>query len=62
MPLGKKKNAKTLLLRQRGRGRGGAADGVAVNDELDAAVALAAFGGVVRSDGLRFAEAAGGYG
>jgi hypothetical protein len=53
---------KVLLLRRRSGGRGGAADGVAVNDELDAAVALAAFGGVVRSDGLRFAEAAGGDG
>src|SRR4029077_19516727 len=42
-----------------GGGHGGVADGVAVDDELDAAVALAAFGGVVGGDGLHFAEAAG---
>ena len=47
-----------LRLRDRGGGRSGVADGVAVDDELDAAVALAAFGGVVGSDGLHFAEAA----
>src|SRR5258708_5356272 len=41
-------------------GIGRCADGVAVDDELDAAVALAAVGGVIRSDGLRLAEAAGG--
>src|SRR6266699_2417487 len=46
----------------RGGGRGGTADGVAVDDEFDAAVALAAFGGVVGSDRLRFAEAVGGDG
>jgi hypothetical protein len=52
-----------LALRDwRGGGRGGAADGVAVDDEFDAAVALAAFGGVVGSDWLHFAEAAGGDG
>src|SRR5713226_463575 len=51
-----------LPLRRRGGGRGGAADGVTVDDELDAAVALAALRGVVRSDGLHFAEAAGGDG
>src|SRR6267378_3017626 len=45
-----------------GGGHGGVADGVAVDDELDAAVALAAFGGVVGGDGLHFAEAAGGDG
>src|SRR5580704_9911389 len=47
-----------LRLRDRGGGRGGVADGVAVDDELDAAVALAALGGVIRGDGLHFAEAA----
>ena len=40
---------------------GGFADGVAVDDEFDAAIALAAFGGVVRGYGLSFAEAAGGH-
>src|SRR6267142_875948 len=62
VPLRKKENAKGLPLRRRGGGRGGAADGVAVDDEFDAAVALAAFRGVVRSDRLHFAEAAGGDG
>src|SRR5207245_11206843 len=38
----------------------GAADGVAIDDKFDAAVALAAFDGVIRSNGLCFAEAAGG--
>src|SRR5262245_16958553 len=47
-----------LLLRRRSGGGRGVADGVAVDDELDAAVALAAFGGFVRSHGLRFAKAA----
>src|SRR5580700_2079278 len=47
-----------LLRRWRRGGRGGVADGVAVYDQFDAAVALAAFGGVVGSDGLHFAEAA----
>jgi len=56
-----KKN-ELLLLRGRGGGGGGVADGVAVDDEFDAAIALAAFGGVVGSDGLRFAEAARGDG
>jgi hypothetical protein len=52
-----------LLLCRRSRGSyGGVADGVAVDDELDAAVALAAFGGVVGSDRLRFAEASRGDG
>ena len=37
------------------------ADGVAVDDEFDASIALAAFGGVVGGYGLRFAEAAGGH-
>src|SRR5579859_6135111 len=41
---------------------GGLADGVAVDDEFDAAIALAALGGVVGGNGLRFAEAAGGHG
>ena len=40
----------------------GVADGVAVDDEFDAAVALATLGSVVGSDGLRFAKAAGGDG
>src|SRR5260370_15936192 len=35
-----------------------AADGVAVDDQLHAAVALAAFRGVVGGDGLRFSKAA----
>jgi len=38
---------------------GGFADGVAVDDEFDAAIALAAFGGVVGGYGLGFPEAAG---
>src|SRR5258708_7960351 len=48
--------------RGRGRGDGGVADGVAVDDELDAAVALAAFGRVVGGDRLRLAEAVSGNG
>src|SRR5215813_4050849 len=36
----------------------GAADGFAIDDEFDAAIALAAFGGVVCCDWLRFAKAA----
>src|SRR5258708_39970791 len=52
-----------LLVRPRsGGGRGGAADGVAVDDELDAPVALAAFRGLVGGDRLRFAEAVSGDG
>src|SRR5438105_3250148 len=54
-------SATTLALRAgevRSRRVCGAADGVAVDDEFDAAVALTAFGCVVRSDRLRFAEAA----
>ncbi len=43
-------------------GSRGVADSVAVDDELDAAVALTAFGGVVGGDRLRFAEAVGGDG
>ena len=43
-------------------GSRGVADSVAVDDELDAAIALAAIGGVVGGDGLRFAEAARGNG
>ncbi|HEX9345011.1 MAG TPA: hypothetical protein VF900_03755, partial [Candidatus Acidoferrum sp.] len=55
--------AKRLALRKRrGGGGGGVADGVAVDDELDAAVALAAFEGVIGSDGLGLAEAASGDG
>jgi len=38
---------------------GSFADGVAVDYEFDAAIALAAFGGVVGGYGLGFAEAAG---
>src|SRR5260370_42190633 len=54
---------RTLLLGRRGGGGdGGVADGVAVDDEFNAAIALAAFGGVVGSGGLRFAEGAGGGG
>src|SRR5260370_38199954 len=48
--------------RRRGGGDGGVANGGAVDDELDAAVALAAFGSVIGGDGLRLAEAAGGDG
>src|SRR5438270_12980680 len=58
-------SATTLALRAgevRSRRVCGAADGVAVDDEFDAAVALRAFGGVVGSDRLRFAEAAAGDG
>ena len=40
---------------------GGFADGVAVDDELDTAIALAAVGGVVGGDGLGLAEAASGH-
>ena len=36
---------------------GGVSDGVAIQDEFDAAIALAAFGGVIRGDRLRFSEA-----
>src|SRR5579859_4687210 len=43
-------------------GAGGDRGGFAVDDEFDAAVALAALGGVVGGNGLRFAEAAGGHG
>src|SRR5260370_28619759 len=45
-----------------GGGGSRVADGVTVDDEFDAAVTLAAFGGVVRSHGLRLAEAVGGDG
>src|SRR5258708_15595742 len=51
-----------LLGRRRGGGDGGVANGGAIDDELDAAVALAAFGSVIGGDGLRLAEAAGGDG
>jgi hypothetical protein len=54
--------AKVLGLRRGGGGDGGVADGVAVDDELDAAVTLAAFGGVIGGDGLALAKAAGGDG
>src|SRR6266478_4115406 len=49
-------------MKQSGGSHGGVADGVTVDDELDAAVALAAFGGVIGGDGLALAEAAGGDG
>src|SRR5260370_13192130 len=48
--------------RRRGGGDGGVANGGVVDDELDAAVAVATFGGVIGGDGLRLAEAAGGDG
>src|SRR5205085_1467454 len=54
-----------LALRAGSVGRGGvrsAADGVAVDDEFDAPIALAAVGGAIRSDRLGFAKAAGGNG
>src|SRR6266853_37770 len=51
-----------LLCRRSGGGHGGVADGVAVDDEFDAAIALAAFGRVVGGDGLRLAEAVSGDG
>src|SRR5713226_7436628 len=52
------------LLPRRGSsgGHGSVADGVAVDDEFDAAVALAAFGRVVGGDRLRLAEAVSGNG
>src|SRR6266478_8983441 len=56
------RRGEVLRLRRRGRGHGGVADGVTVDDEFDAAVALAAFGGVIGGDGLVLAEAAGGNG
>src|SRR5580704_15778710 len=39
--------------------RRGVSNGGAVYDELHAAIALAAFGGIIRGDGLRFSKAAG---
>src|ERR1700676_874774 len=56
------KKLRLALRNWRVGGGGGVADGVAVDDELDAAVALAAFGGVIGGDGLALAEAAGGDG
>jgi hypothetical protein len=50
-----------LLICDRVR-RGGVSDSRAVNDEFHAAIALAAIGGVIRSDGLRFSKAARGNG
>ena len=53
----KKKRREELLLRTWCcGGHGGVADGVAVDDELDAAVALAAFGRVVGGHGICLAE------
>src|SRR5437667_6822194 len=62
LPEGRGEWREVLRLRRRGGGHGGVADGVTVDDELDAAVALAAFGGVIGGDGLVLAEAAGGNG
>src|SRR5216684_2646831 len=59
---GEERRESLLLGRRRGGGDGGVANGGAVDDELDAAVALAAFGSVIGGDGLRLAEAAGGDG
>src|SRR5215471_3502473 len=47
-----------LLRRGSRRGGRGVSDGIAVDDELHAAVALAAFSGLIRSNRLRLAEAA----
>ena len=56
-------NEHGLLLARRGTGRrSGVADGGAIDHKLHAAIALAALGSVVRSDRLRFAEAACGDG
>src|SRR2546429_8150779 len=57
LPEGRGEWREVLRLRRRGGGHGGVADGVTVDDELDAAVALAAFGGVIGGDGLVLAEA-----
>jgi hypothetical protein len=38
--------------------RGGVSDSSAVYDKLDAAIALAAVGGIIRGNGLRFSKAA----
>lgn len=53
-------NAALLLCCRSSRGCRGAADGLTVDDEFDAAIALAAFWCFVGSDGLRFAKAASG--
>src|SRR6266581_2628158 len=58
----RKRGARLLLRRGRGGGGGAVADSIAIDDEFHAAIALPAFGSVVRSDGLRFAEAASGDG
>jgi hypothetical protein len=53
--------AEELSIGSRAR-RSRISDGVAVHDELDAAISLAAFGGVIRRDGLRFSKAVRGDG
>src|SRR2546422_1220174 len=59
----KTKRREGLALRGwRGGGHGGVADGVTIDDKLDAAIALAAFGRVIGGDGLRLAEAVSGNG
>ena len=62
---GKPRPYKGIVESVGGSGAGGDwgsfADGVAVDDEFDAAIALAAFGGVVGGYGLRLAEAARGH-
>lgn len=50
-----------LLICHRVR-RGSVSYSGAVDDEFDPAISLAALGGVIRSDGLRFSEAARGDG
>src|SRR6266478_2962793 len=57
-PTGESERAASgLALRDwRGRGYGSVADGVAVDDEFDAAIALAAFWRVIGGDRLRLAE------
>src|SRR5260370_8893801 len=51
-----------LLGRRRGGGDGGVANGGAIDDELDAAVALAALGRGIGGHGPRLSQAAGGEG
>jgi len=46
-----------LLIGDRVR-RGGVSNGGAIHDEFHAAITLAAVGGVIRGDGLRFSKAA----
>src|SRR5260370_29426077 len=51
-----------LGLRRGGGSHGGVADGVTVDDELDAAGALGAFGGVICGERAALSQAAGGGG